>query len=61
MTTVDSIKRRKFAEGRDYWYQYQQLNGYTFRPSEEGLCRLSRNLDLNMPYLRKCINIFLDN
>ena len=58
---VNDDKRRWFAEGRDYWYQYQQLNGYAFRPNDEGLRKLSHNLDLNIPWLRKCINIFLES
>ena len=59
-TLTDDSKRRKFAEGRDYWWQYQAINGYAFRPTEKGLDNLSRNLDLNKPYLRKYINIFLE-
>lgn len=58
--TVGDIRRKQFVEGRDYWYQYQSINGYAFRPTEEGLRKLSRNLDLNIPHLRKCINIFLE-
>lgn len=57
MTTV----KMKFAkEGRDYWQQYVMLNGYAFRPTEDGLKKLSRNLDLNVPHLRKCINAYLE-
>ena len=58
--TVDDGKRKEFAEGRDIWYEYQQVNGYAFRPTEEGLKKLSRNLDLNVPYIRKRINTFLE-
>jgi hypothetical protein len=59
-THVADVKRRQFAEGRNLWYQYQQVNGYAFRPTDEGLKKLSRNLDLNIPYLRKNINVFLE-
>jgi hypothetical protein len=51
---------RRFAQGRDYWWQYTKLNGYAFEPNGEGLKKLSRNLDLNIPHLRKCINAFLE-
>ena len=51
---------RLFYEGRDYWQQYVFLNGYAFRPSDDGLKKLSRNLDLNIPYLKKLINIYLE-
>jgi hypothetical protein len=57
---VDDNKKQIFAEGRSLWYQYLQINGYAFRPNDEGLKKLSRNLDLNVPYLRKCINTFLE-
>jgi hypothetical protein len=48
-----------FEEGRYLWIEYENLNGYAFRPNEEGLKRLSRLLDLNVPYIRRCINTFL--
>lgn len=49
----------QFIEGRAIWQQYINLNGYAFRPNDNGLKNLSRNLDLNIPYLRKIINSFL--
>ena len=52
--------QRLFSEGHDYWLQYGRLNGYTFRPTSEGLKKLSRNLDVNIPHLRKCINVYLE-
>jgi hypothetical protein len=58
--TADDNKRRMFAEGRSLWYQYLQVNGYAFRPNDEGLKKLSHNLDLNVPYIRKHINAFLE-
>jgi hypothetical protein len=56
--TTEQMKYAK--EGRDYWQQYVAVNGYAFRPTEDGLKKLSRNLDLNVPYLRKCINAYLE-
>ena len=52
--------QEKFSEGRDLWIQYVNINGYSFEPTIEGLKKLSRNLDLNIPYLRKMINLFLE-
>lgn len=55
-----TFEQRKYAkEGRDYWLQYVSINGYSFSPKEDGLKKLSRNLDLNIPHLRKCINAYL--
>lgn len=48
------------GRGRGFWQQYVKLNGYAFRPNKTGLERLSRNLDLNIPYLQKCINLYLE-
>ena len=56
--TIDQMKYAK--EGRDYWQQYVKVNGYAFRPTEEGLRSLARNLDLTVTYLRKCICMYLD-
>lgn len=56
MTTNET---RLAGQGRDYWQQYVNLNGYAFYPAEEGLKKLSRNLDVNISWLRKCINLYL--
>lgn len=53
-------QRNLAKEGREYWFQYVRLNGYAFEPTTDGLQKLSRNLDLNVPYLRKCINAYLE-
>lgn len=56
-----TLEQTKLARlGRDYWFQYVQLNGYAFEPNTAGLNKLARNLDLNVPHLRKCINIYLE-
>lgn len=57
MTTA---QMKDFAEGRILWQQYVNVNGYAFRPTPEGLRALSRNLDLNVAYIRKLIHTFLD-
>jgi len=58
--TIRDKRRLDFIEGRDLWYQYINLNGYAFRPSDTGLAKLSHNLDLNIPYIRRQINVFLE-
>lgn len=49
-----------FLLGESYWLQYVKLNGYSFEPTQKGLEKLSRNLDLNIPHLREYINYFLE-
>lgn len=53
-------KVKDFEEGRTLWYEYIKVNGYAFRPNEKGLKELSRMLDLNVPYIRRLINTFLE-
>ena len=48
-------------EGRDYWYQYIRINGYAFEPKNDGLKKLSKNIDINIKHLRKCITAYLEN
>jgi rRNA-processing protein FCF1 len=47
------------SEGRDYWHQYVRLNGYAFATNDKGLKVLSRNLDISVPHLRRCIHAYL--
>jgi len=51
---------RKAHEGRDYWQYYVKINGYSYRPNDEGLKKIARLLDLNVPYLRQHINLYLE-
>ena len=55
--TTEQMKLAK--EGHDYWTQYVKINGYAFEPNNKGLEKLSRNLDLNVPHLRRCIHAYL--
>ena len=48
-----------FIEGRDYWYQYLRLNDWRTEPNRPGLRKLSRNLDIHVQRLMRCIHIFL--
>ena len=53
-------KRKEFTEGRDYWYEYVRINGYAFEPTDIGLKKLSRELDISVSHLRRRINTFLE-
>ena len=48
-----------FNLGKDYWQQYVNLNGYAWEPNATGLSKLSKNLDLNVSHLSKCITAYL--
>lgn len=56
--TTDEMRKAK--EGKDYWFYYVAINGYSFRPSEAGLKKISRLLDLNLTYLKRCLNLYLE-
>ena len=51
---------KEFEQGRDYWIEYERINGYAFRPNAKGLKKLSKLLDLNVPHLEKRIYQFLE-
>lgn len=55
--TTQEMKQAKL--GRDYWGQYVRLNGFAMEPTTEGLRKLSRNLDLTIAHLRRCIHAYL--
>ena len=56
--TTEELK--KAGLGKGYWSQYVFLNGYAFKPTHNGLKRLSKDLDLNISHLRKHITIYLE-
>jgi len=45
--------------GHGYWQMYVSINGYASIPREEGLDKLSKNLDLGKKHLRECIMLYL--
>lgn len=55
--TIDQMKLARL--GLSYWQEYVRINGYAFAPSDDGIRRLGRLLDLNSKHLRKCINAYL--
>lgn len=54
------MNNEQFEMGRSLWLEYVRINGYAFTPKQDGLQKLARLLDLNVPYLRKMINKFLE-
>lgn len=57
--TID--QQHIWAEGRMYWEQYVQLNGYAFSPTKEGIRVLSQSLSLPARKLRHAITTYLEN
>lgn len=51
----------EWTEGREYWLEYVRVNGYAWQPSRSGLQKLSRLLDLEVSYLSRRINFYLEN
>lgn len=56
--TMEQLKLAK--EGRGYWFQYARLNGFAMEPTSRGLKALSRNIDISVSRLRKCIYLYLE-
>lgn len=57
MTTQMMMKARL---GRGYWFEYVRVNGYAFRPTQAGIAKLSRRLDLTRAHISECIQSYLD-
>lgn len=56
-----TTEQRKLAsEGKELWFEYVRINDYSFKPTKEGLKKLSRMLDLNVKYLEERINAYLE-
>jgi hypothetical protein len=56
-----TIEQTKLAGlGSGYWLEYVRVNGYSWRPTEKGLAKLSRLLDLNKAHIRKAIYLYLE-
>lgn len=53
-------QRNEAEEGRGYWIEYTRINGYAFYPTQEGLEKLARNLDLEISYIRRKITKYLE-
>jgi hypothetical protein len=57
MTLTETHNAR---EGRDLWLYYVKINGYSFRPNDEGLKKIARLLDLTPAYIQNRINTYLE-
>lgn len=54
-------QRELWFEGRKLWQEYININDYSFSPTNEGIKKLSKHLDLNQKYIRERINAYLEN
>lgn len=48
-------------EGRELWFEYTRVNGYSFTFNNEGIKKLAKLLDLKQSYIQKRINTYLEN
>lgn len=55
------IERKLWNEGKELWYEYISVNGYSFTFNDVGIKKLSRLLDLKPYYIKKRLTIYLDN
>jgi hypothetical protein len=55
-----AARRRRFEDGRNYWLEYVQLNGYAFEPNRAGLRKLSGRHGVAVSHLARCIAAFLE-
>ena len=53
--------RDLWYEGRDLWFEYVTINGFSSTFNDEGLKKLSKNLDLNAGYIRERLLVYLEN
>ena len=58
MTTEQS---KLWHEGKELWYEYIRVNGYSFNFKDAGINKLARLLDLKPSYIRQRLTIYLDN
>ena len=57
--TIEQNKLQR--EGRELWFEYVRVNGYSFTFNNEGIKRLSKLLDLKLNYIRQRLSIYLEN
>lgn len=54
-------KRKTWNEGKQLWFEYVNLNGYSLYPTSEGIKKLSTFLDLKVDYIENAIYIYVNN
>lgn len=58
MTTSERIL---WNDGKNLWFEYVSVNGYSTSYDRKGILILSKLLDLNIDYITKRLNIYLNN
>ena len=58
---MTSEARDLWYDGKNMWFEYVAVNGYTFYPDKAGIKKLARNLDLKPEYVSKRIWTYLEN
>jgi hypothetical protein len=58
----DRVSRRmqEYYLGRDYWYEYVRINGFSMEPKDKELSALAKSLELKVSQVRRCIYKFLE-
>ena len=60
MMKSTQTEREKLLEGRALWYEYVNLNGYSWEPNRNGISKLAKRLDLRGSYIQERINLYLE-
>ena len=50
-------ERRLWEEGKELWFEYVMVNGYSAAYNNHGILKLSKLLDLNKPYILKRLKL----
>jgi hypothetical protein len=60
-TNMTAEDAKLWYEGKDLWFEYTRVNGYSFTFKEAGITKLAHLLDLKPAYIKKRICLYLDN
>lgn len=58
MTTNE---RKLWNEGKNLWFEYVNVNGYSSTFTKQGLKKISKQLDLKVSFIQERLNIYLSN
>lgn len=58
---MTTIERGLWYEGKNLWFEYVKLNGYSRTFNNQGIKKLSKLLDLNEKHIKERLIIYLDN
>lgn len=56
--TTEEMKLTK--EGKEYWQEYLNVNGWAMYPNTKGLKSLNEKIGVKVSHLKKCINMWLE-